>query len=742
MQSAARWGWRARTFLGRLIGGRVAERLSFGPDRIGQPWFPWVLSWREAEAGRFALWLPVFMGAGVLAYFSLRFEPPVWWGAAVAFPAFTAVVFGPGLCRPVLLPVLAAAIGFLSGAIATARAPPIEAEIPSRATIVAGVVRSIELLPDGRRITLEDVRLDGGDPLRRFVRIRLKGGDDGELATGDALRVRALIRRPSWPAYPGGWDLQRDAYFAGLGGSGFALNPAERISVGLPSAPLSLVQRLREVIANRVSAAIPGAAGQVSVTLLTGAQTGIPEAEHQAFRDSGLAHLLAVAGLHIGIVMGFFLALARSAFALSAHASLFWPTKRLAALIALAAGGAYMVLTGMHVPIVRSFSMACLFTIAIFAGRNPVSLRGLAVAAVVLMLISPQEVPGVSFQMSFSAVLALISGYEVLRPWLRRLHGKKLHNRLLSHIAALALTSTLAGVASAPYGAYHFGHLQLYFVISNMVAVPLTAFWVMPAGMIGLALMPIGLDQLALIPMGWGVEMVVWIATTTASWPAATIAWPHMPAWGLAVLSVGLAWLGLWRTRLRLAGMVAIGVGVASPWLDRPADLLMSAEARLIGVRTSTGVFIQRAQGGNAFTRDNWLQYWAADSAKPIPKEGEAADGAISCDGGACLLQPRGDRQTALLVQEAKRFVSCRGASVIVSLEPARGLCPKPWPRLADRFTTWREGSVAIWLDPGGLRILTDREERGSRPWVPPLPTPTRKPPPSSLPPAAVDGAN
>ena len=719
----------------------MADRPSFG-SAGGQLRLGWIAGWRESEAGRFALWLPVFMGAGVLAYFSLRFEPPAWWGAAVAVPCLVAVVFGPGTCRVGLLPVFAAAIGFASGQFATARAPPIETGLPSTATIVTGTVRAVDLLPDGRRILLQDVRLDGGEPLRRFIRIRLKRGDEGELATGDGVRVRALVRSPSWPAYPGGWDLQRDAYFAGLGGSGFALNPAERISAGIPSAPLRLVQRLREEIADRITAAIPGAAGQVCVTLLTGAQTGIPAVEHQAFRDSGLAHLLAVAGLHIGIVMGFFLTLARLGFALSVHASLFWPTKKLSAVIALGAGAAYMVLTGMHVPIVRSFSMACLFTLAIFAGRNPVSLRGLALAGVTLMLISPQEVPNVSFQMSFSAVLALISGYEVLRPWLRRLHGRTPGKRFVSHIAGLALTSTLAGIASAPYGAYHFGHLQLYFVVSNMVAVPLTALWVMPAGLIGLALMPTGLEQLALVPMGWGVEIVVWIATTTASWPAATIVWPHMPAWGLAILSVGLAWLGLWRSRLRLAGMAALALGIASPWLERPADLLMSADARLIGVRTQAGVFMQRGQGGNAFTRDSWLQYWAADNAIAMPREGEAANGAIACDGGACLLQPRAEGPTALLVEEARRFASCQGAFVIVSLEPARGLCPKPWPRLADRFTTWREGSVAVWLDPGGGRMLTDREERGTRPWVPQPPTPTRKPAPSSLSPAKVDGAD
>ncbi len=149
-------------------------------------------------------------------------------------------------------------------------------------------------------------------------------------------------------------------------------------------------------------------------------------------------------------------------------------------------------------------------------------MRGLALAATVLMLIAPQEVPDVSFQMSFSAVLALIAGYEALRPWLRRLHGDSWHRRLASHLVALALTSALAGSASAPYGAYHFGHVQVYFVLANMVAVPLTAMWVMPAGLIALLLMPLHLEALALVPMGWGAQAVVWVARATAALPDAT----------------------------------------------------------------------------------------------------------------------------------------------------------------------------------------------------------------------------
>ena len=697
----------------------------------------WRAAFLDAEAERFVLWLSVFMGVGVLSYYALRFEPPAWTAATVALPALCGAIRYRGPAAP----FLAFALGFAAAQFATARAPPLETGLPTHASIVTGTVRMVETLPVGRRITLEAARLDGAAPLRRNVRVRLRGTDPGPVATGDTVRVRAIVRPPAPPSYPGAWDLQRDAFYAGLGASGYALGPIERLTEAVPSGPARLTQWLRETISNRVTAVIPGAAGAVCVTLLTGGQTSIPAAEHQAFRDSGLAHLLAVAGLHIGIVMGFAMGVARLGFACSERASLYWPTKTLAAVIALTVGGLYMVLTGMHVPIVRSFSMACLFTLGVVTGRRVISLRGLGLAGVVLMLTEPQEVPGVSFQMSFSAVLALISGYEALRPWLRQLHGKSWQRRLASHIVALGLTSALAGTASAPYGAYHFGHIQLYFVIANMIAVPLTAMWVMPAGLIALVLMPLGLEALALVPMGWGAEAIVWVATTTSSWPAATLPVPHMPVWGLADFSLGLAWLGIWRSRLRLFGLLPMALGIMSPVFERPPDLLVSADARLIGVHTAAGVFLQQNQGGSAFVRDAWLQLWMSQGTTPLPAGGEAANGAISCVKDACLLRPRSDAKAILLVRGPSRPEGCAAASIVVAAEPARGLCPKLWTKIVDRFTVWREGSAAVWLTPDGSVILTDRMERGDRPWVPPPPQPKARAAPT-LPPAALDSTS
>jgi competence protein ComEC len=292
----------------------------------------------------------------------------------------------------------------------------------------------------------------------------------------------------------------------------------------------------------------------------------------------------------------------------------------------------------------------------------------------------------------------------------------------------------LAGTATLPFGAYHFGRVQFYFALSNLVAVPLTGVLVMPAGMLGLALMPLGLERPALIVMGWGNEAVLWIAHVTAALPGASVVVPHLPPWGLVAVALGMMWLALWRSRLRLAGIAAIVLGLMSPALVRPPDLLVSAEARLIGVRTPSGVFMQQVSGSSKFTRESWLRYWAEPSFAAIPADGEAADGTIFCEKEACLLRPSAGAKAAMLVRGAAYPDGCGEASVIVSAEPARGLCPRPWPALVDRFTVWRNGAAAIWLDEYSARVVTDRAYRGVRPWVPPPPVPRARAAPTLRP--------
>jgi len=667
----------------------------------------------ERQRGRFVLFLPAFLAAGMLVYFGRTTEPSLSWSIA-AFVCSAGMVAG--LWRRPLprAPALCAAwatAGFALACLATSRAPPWPV-LPRHAVYVSGRIASVDILPEGRRITIAAAVLDGAMPLARAIRIRLRNTDPAVLAPGDTVRVRALLKAPSPPDYPGGWDTQRDAFFAGLAGYGFAIGPAEPLAGSGGGAWTALRSR----IAQRVMAGLPGSPGAVAATLLTGLGTAIPPADRAAFQDSGLAHLLAVAGLHIGIVMGLVFAATRFGLAAWEHAALHWPTRQIAALAALAAGAGYLALTGAHVPIIRSFAMAALVTLGVLTGRRAISLRGLALAAVVLLVLAPESVVGVSLQMSFSAVLTLVAGYELARPVFARLAGGQWWRRPVLYAVCLVLTSLLAGTASLPFAAYHFGRATMYYVPANMLAVPLTALWVMPWGLAALALMPVGLEHLALVPMGLGIRGLETIAHGVASWPDAVMDIGQMPAWSPALVAAGLAWAGLWRGWLRLGGLLPLAVGLAAPLLVQSPDVLMTPQAGLIAVRAGDRTLVQAAHGVSAFTAAAPGRVWGGGPGEPWPDEagphqaGTNEAGAI-CTRNACRVGVRG---RALVMAFDRQGVDCT-AALVVSAASLGNLCGNGI--VVDRAAA-AAGAAEIWVSANGVAVRTDRMIRGFRPWV------------------------
>jgi competence protein ComEC len=701
-----------------------------------------------AQQGRFAPWLAVALGGGILLYFAQATEPgpgALWLAAALAAAA-VALARRWMLACWVLGLVAAAALGFGAAAWHAARMPPPLA-VPFGAVALAGTVAEVEALPEGLRVTLVEARINGGEALPRRIRLRLRAGDPARPAPGDLLSARAMLREPGAPVTPGAWDFRRAAFFSGLGASGTALAPVA-VTPGDSAPPFAALRRQLE---RRFLEVLPGAAGAIAAALVTGSQAAIPPAEMAAMRDSGLAHLLSVSGLHMAIVMGGVFAVLRLLLALLPWVALRVPGKPVAAMGALAAGGFYMLLTGSQVPMQRCFGMAVLVTLAILSGRRAMSPRALALAAAAVMLAAPAELLGPSFQMSFAAVLALVAGNEALRAPIARFRaGPGAWRRPVLVVLGLMLTSLLAGAATAPFGLHHFGRLQVYGVAANAVAVPLTSFWVMPAGMLALGAMPFGLEAWPLWLMGQGVEATLVVARWVAAWPGAAPALPPLPGWGLALAGLGFCWACLWRGALRWPGLAMLLAGLSAGLVTPPPDLLVSPDARLVAFRTAEGVFLHRMPGATGFARDTLLRELGATTALPLPDTGEAAGGAIACTPAACRFRPRDGAAEAVLlrtpppargtrggvaVDAASLAAACGQVALIVATEPVRPRCRAG--AVVDRFTVWRDGAQAAWLGAEGVRLVSDRAARGDRPWVPPPPMPGR---PDPLPMAPRDG--
>ena len=682
-------------------------------------------AWVEAERGRFQPWLAVFMGAGIVVFFARPVEPPAWIGPIFLCLTLPLIALGWGrqATRALAACLLALALGFVAASLRTHAMAPMPG-LPRNAVAVSGIVVAVEPLPVGRRVILGHVALDGGAVMARKLRIRLRDSDRQPLAPGEGLAIRALLRPPFAPAYPGAWDQRRDEFFEGLAGGGFALGTAHRLETNPQSGRDQRWQRFREGVAARIMAAVPGPPGAVAATLLTGISSAIPSATRSDFATAGLAHILAVAGLHIGIVMSTVFTVARLALVQWEWAALRWPIKQVAGIAALAVGAFYMAITGMHLPIIRSVLMASLVTLGLLLGRRAISMRSLGFAATALMLTQPEAVAGVSFQMSFAAVMVLVAGYEVLQPLkiASLSHHAGLLGWLRRDLVLVCITSLLAAAATAPFVAYHFGQVQVYSVLANMLAVPLATFWVLPLGLIGLLLMPLGLGGLALAPMGWGCALMIAIARTAAHLPAATLSVPPESLAGLCVASLGLIWLCLWRSPARLlgAGPLVFGV-IVMPIFVRVPDILVSPDLRTIAVREPDAVYLQQT-GHDPFTLAEWRRFFAGRPVVLLPDQGRLAAGRVVCSAEGCILPGRG--VGAVLIWRAYAPpANCRGMSIILAtgyLDSLNGAGCIGLP-VVDRDRVRSGQAIAIRLEPRRVLINADRDRRGVWPWLPPI---------------------
>lgn len=680
-------------------------------------------------------WLAVALGLGIAVYFALPVEPPLWLGASLTLCGLLlAVLFRR---TPLILVVAAAfvtaAIGFSVAQARTWSVAAPQLQDPIRFAHVTGRLAVIEPFPNAIRATLEAVTIAElpaeATPLRLQVKI-FKGSET--LKLGDRVDVLAHLQPPSPPVAPGAFDFRRQAYFHQMGATGFSLGAARVIEgggEGTFSERIWLwIDRLRGTIGQRIASLEPDAAGAMTRALTVGDQTALSKDDTEAMRISGLAHLLSISGLHIGMAAGLFFIGLRSLMALIPPLALHYPIKKWSAAAAILAAGFYALLAGATVPTQRSFVMIAIVFLGVLVDRSPFSFRMVAWAAIVVMLLQPEALTGASFQMSFFAVLGLIAVFEAMRKHLTRWRGGRaletdwfgrVSNALRGAgfwFATTMLTSVVATLMTAPFAMYHFDRISTYGVIANLIAVPLTGFWVMPMGMTALLLMPFGLDAPFWYLAARGCEGILWIARTVAAWPYAVLVTPAMPIAALVAVSLGLVALCLLRSRARLLGLVPVLGGLATIFFVATPDLLVAGDAKLLAIKNEAGDYHLSSLRASKLAAETWLRRNGQIEAAAFPAPDETGLPSFTCDGVGCVYMRSGKTVALALTGEALRE-DCATADVVISLVPIRSGCRDALT--IDRFDLWRGGTHALRVDPNGrLHIESVAAILGDRPWV------------------------
>ena len=657
---------------------------------------------------------PVVFALGIALWFALPRDP-----AALAVAAAAAVVLAGALAarrageagRLLALAAALAAAGFVAAALRAERvAGPVLAARSYGAVEgrVIGIDRSVS---DAVRITLDRVVLPGLGPAEvpRRVRVALHGNAAETVpAPGDRVILTGHLAPPDGPVAPGGFDFARLAWFDGLGAVGYTRSPVLRLAPAEGGARLA---RLRIGLSRAVQAAVPGPPGALAAALATGDRSALARADVEAMRASNLSHLLAISGLHLGLLAGVVFGAVRIGFALVPWLGLRLPAKKLAALAAIAAAAVYLALSGGNVATQRAFVMvACLFG-AVLADRRGLSLRGLAFAALLILAVAPESLREVGFQMSFAATTALVAVFGgVAGRWQGRMPA------VLGWIAALVLSSAVAGAATAPIAAAQFNRFAEYGLLANLLAVPVMGTLVMPGAVLAAVLAPFGLAAPGLWMMEVGCRWVLMVAHAVAGLDGAVLGVPAPPPEVLPVLACAGLWAVLATGRLRA---VALGPAAlaAALWLaaDRPA-LLVAADGGLVGLIGPEGRALSKPRGAG-FVAANWLE----DDGDLVAQEVAAARPGFDGPANARQAVFAGHALWHLTGQGAADRAAevCRGGAVVVVNMPV----PAPLPGdclLLDPLRLAETGALALDANEGGALVWRpSRDLRGDRRWTP-----------------------
>jgi competence protein ComEC len=686
------------------------------PDRIEQ--------FLQAVGFDRAPWLAVFFAIGIGAWFALA--GPMQWLAVLTFCGAAAALAGTfarfGARWPYLrLAVVALALAIAAGCATVWSKSALTGAVPITRPWVGelrGEILDRQRQPAEKRVRLTLATREAGTGRAIKVRLNLpEERDRVELVRGAEVQLKARLMPPAGPMLPGSYDFARAAWFSGLSATGMVIGEVAVIAPAGRGGGLREVQRqLSEHIRGRLT----GSAGTIAAALASGDRGAIAEADENAMRDAGLAHLLSISGLHVSAVIA-------AAYVLALRLLGLWPWFALRVrlpLVAAAAGAlagiGYTLLTGAEVPTVRSCIGALLVLLALVLGREPLSLRMLAVGAVLVLLLWPEAIAGPSFQMSFAAVLAIVAlhGAAPIRTFLAP-REEPWWQRGLRRLSMLLLTGIVIEFALLPIGLFHFHRAGVYGALANVIAIPLTTFVTMPLIALALLFDLVGAGAPVWWLAGKSLELLIGLAHWTAARPGAVSLLPAMGLAPVLLFVAGGLWLALWSGRIRLLGLVPAWAGAVALLFLRPPDVLVSGDGRHVGiVGEAKGELLVLREGKSDFARENLLEAAGMEGeTRPLDDWPGARCNANFC---AVTLRREG-RDWHLLLSRGRDYVPerqlaavCDTADIVIADRWLPQSCQPRWFK-ADRKFLERTGGLAI--DLGAGKVTTVSESQGHHGW-------------------------
>lgn len=671
------------------------------------------------EHPQWFLWTPVLYGTGIGLYFSLPQEPPLLIGNLVSSLCLASCLF---FKRNLFLRYLFFALLLVSAGFTISQWRAIHLQSPTitkqtHLVHITGTIADMTKLPSGTQIILTSLTIESMTAEHTPKKIRLNIRTPlGNAATGDSISLLAVLSPPPIPVYPGAYDFSRIAYFQQIGATGYSISPITRLPATPHSTLMNAINAIRYSMVNDVLTILGKKTGGVAAALIAGEQGAVDKHIYQEVRNAGLAHLLSISGLHLALVVGVFFVVGRTLLSCSQTLTLHFDIKKWAAFFALIGSFFYLAIAGFPIPAQRSFIMVGLVLLAILLDRNATPLRSVAIAAFVILIIEPESLLTPSFQMSFAAVTALIASYQWMVHRSERLPERaplSWWRHLLRYFLGIVFSSLVAGLATTPFSIYHFNTYSSYGILANLIAIPVTSFWIMPLIVCFFLLYPLGLSTWVLYPIGLGIHVIITTAHTIASLPHALEVLPAIPALSFIFMVIGGCWLCLWQQKWRYYGLLLIGIGAASSFLTTTPDIIIDKDGKLFAVKNDDGTMLVSSRQQARYARNIWQQRMGVSTSEKLGQDESAA---VQCDTFGCNIHKQGKNiaivQSPLILAE-----ECHQADIVVNLSYAHYTCNKPQLYLT-HWQLYKNGTHTIRLNKQeGISLHSVRQSQGNRLW-------------------------
>ncbi len=533
------------------------------------------------------------------------------------------------------------------------------------------------------------------DSIRISVRTKVEEG----IKIGDQVKLSAKLFPPKIAPSEYAYDFARIAYYQKISATGFATSKIALHKKAEARKFQEYIESFRQYIYENLQQNIKKPHADIISALLIGKKDGIDQKTMDAIRDSGIAHLFAISGLHLSFVAGLFFIVFRNLFAMSETLTLKYNTKKISAFLTILPTTFYLLITGMQISAQRAYIMVILVLVAIMIERKYRGLIAIAFAASVILIIEPEAILKPGFQMSFSAVLALVASYQI--------NANKLFKiKVIKYFVSIMISSVIASLATVPYTIYNFNYFSISGIITNLVAIPIVTLIIIPLGIIYILLIPLGIEWIIASLIERPIDSVLYITNAIASLQYLVIPIRTFPTSSIVIITLGLLWLCLWERNWRFFGIFFIVLGICFSAIHRTPDILVSSDN--IAVKESDNLLYSLTKKSRNFVIKTWAKQ---NGQNQILNHKKYNNSGKKLKYG-CIYNKENNKLVLLAYKKEDISENCNNVDLIIQLSKFNySACSTKTIEYIDLETY---GTHSIWLTNSNIKI---NKVRSNRPW-------------------------